>query len=99
MRPVCISSCADCGVGCLTLGEYYMVCSNVWEQAWEGRRKPWHTLCGQQYLCVDRLEKRIGRSLTRHDFTDAPVNEIGPRQSVRLRDRLTAEWPPRKITS
>jgi hypothetical protein len=32
----------------------------VWEQAWAGRRKPWHgKVIGQEILCVGCLEKRI----------------------------------------
>jgi hypothetical protein len=44
--PVCIANCADCGVGTHTLGEYYMVRDEVWEQAWAGRRKPRFCLAG-----------------------------------------------------
>ena len=88
--------CADCTVGTSTLNEYYMVHSNVWEEAWFGRRKSWHAIDGQEILCIGCLEKRIGRTLTRHDFTDAPINELSfSSKSARLRDRLAAEWPPR----
>jgi hypothetical protein len=52
MKPPTIGSCcADCGVGTITLGEWYMVNDVVWEQAWAGRRKPWHEIDGQQILC------------------------------------------------
>jgi hypothetical protein len=95
-RPYLGMHCADCTVGTSTLNEYYMVHSNVWEEAWFSRRKPWHAIDGQEFLCIGCLEKRIGRTLTRHDFTDAPINELFE-QSARLRDRVTAEWPPRKL--
>jgi hypothetical protein len=88
--PHLLGGCADCGVGTYTLGEYYMVADSVWEQAWAGRRKAWHSLPGQEYLCIGCLEARIGRTLNSGDFTDAPVNN--PFQddiSVRLRNRLT----------
>lgn len=29
------------------------------------------------YLCIACLEKRLGRILTREDFTDSPVNSTG----------------------
>jgi hypothetical protein len=88
--PVVTTRCADCGVGTHSIDEWYMVKDDVWEQAWAGRRKSWHSLPGQQILCIGCLEERIGRTLTCHDFTDAPVND--PHESnisARLRDRLT----------
>jgi hypothetical protein len=89
--PRILSRCADCGIGTLTLGEYYMVKDDVWEQAWAGRRKAWHgKVPGQEILCIGCLEQRIGRTLTSSDFTDAPVNDLtDPDISDRFRDRLT----------
>jgi hypothetical protein len=84
--------CADCSIGTYTIGEYYMVKKHVWEQAWAGRRKPWHgKIDGQEILCIGCLEKRIGRKLTACDFIDAPVNHIDNwRKSDRLRNRLAS---------
>jgi hypothetical protein len=31
------TACADCGIGTITAGEYYMVHDDVWEQAWAER--------------------------------------------------------------
>lgn len=89
--PINISSCADCGVGTNTLGEYYMVCDAIWQQAWAGRRKSWHgEVPGTEILCIGCLEQRLGRKLMRCDFTDATVNNPDdPTISERLRDRLT----------
>jgi hypothetical protein len=90
--------CVDCTVGTMTLDDYSCVHDSVWEEAWRGRRKPWHVIDDQEILCIGCLEKRIGRTLTRHDFTDVPINELGFfDQSARLRDRLTADGPPRKV--
>ena len=91
-RPVVTTACADCGVGTLTLGEYYMVKNSVWGQAWIGRRKWWFDhVDGQEMLCIGCLEVRIGRTLVACDFTDAPVNDPNdPDISQRLRNRLTA---------
>ena len=82
--------CADCGVGTSTLGEWYMVLDDVWEQAWEGRRKPWHgKFSGQEFLCIGCLEERLGRPLTRCDFPDFPINDPAKYDmSDRLRSRL-----------
>ena len=94
IRPLIITRCADCDVGTLTLGEWYMVKDDIWRQAW-GRLKPWHKLPGQQILCIACLEWRLGRALLRCDFTDALVNDpTKPNISERLRDRLTADWRP-----
>jgi hypothetical protein len=45
--PAILSRCADCGLGTITAGEWYMVNDDVWMQAWAGRLKPWHALPGQ----------------------------------------------------
>jgi len=46
----------------------------------------------QEILCIGCLEKRIGRTLCRADFTGAPVNDPNRFQlSDRLRDRLAAD--------
>ena len=58
--PFCTT--IDCGVGTITLGEWYMVKDKVWEQAWAGRRKSWQSkVPGQEILCIGCLEQRIGR--------------------------------------
>jgi hypothetical protein len=90
--PACITNCADCGVGTITLGEFYMVKPSVWAQAWNGRRKPWHgKIPGQEILCIGCLEARIDRTLIHCDFTDAPINNPNKSDiSDRLRNRLTA---------
>jgi hypothetical protein len=68
--PVCISTCADCGLGTITAGEYYKVKDEIWEQAWAGRRKSWHgRVPGTEILCLACLEQRIGRKLMVCDFT------------------------------
>jgi hypothetical protein len=86
--PLCISNCADCGVDTITLGEWYMVRPEVWEQAWAGRRKSWHgKVPGTEILCIGCLERRIGRALCCCDFTYAPSP-----MSARLRDRLLRNW-------
>jgi hypothetical protein len=62
--PVVRSRCADCEVGTITIGEWYMVKDKVWAQAWAGRRKPWHRIPGQEVLCIGCLEKRLGPFLS-----------------------------------
>jgi hypothetical protein len=88
--PLILTACADCGIGTATLGEWYMVKDEVWEQAWGGRRKSWHgRVPGQEVLCIGCLEARIGRTLMACDFTDASVNDPHENNiSERLRDRL-----------
>ena len=88
--PVVLSRCADCGVGTDTIREYYMVHDRIWEQAWAGRRKPYHgKVPGQEILCIGCLEARLGRRLTRSDFTNVPINDPGQAlMSARLRERL-----------
>jgi hypothetical protein len=79
--------CDDCGecTNCIT--EYYMVKDEVWSLAMTSERTP-------DMLCIGCLESRIGRLLTKEDFTDAPLNEMPfwPR-SERLKSRLGLTGP------
>jgi hypothetical protein len=69
-----------------------MVRDEVWEQAWTGRRKWWHSLRGQEILCVGCLEQRLGRTLLRCDFANLPMNNPDDGyKSERLRQRLTTD--------
>jgi hypothetical protein len=88
-----VSQCADCGLGTFVGREYhYRVRPQVWREAWNGRLKPWREAPGQQILCIGCLEGRLGRTLSRTDFT----NDIDPdRMSDRLLSRLTAALPHR----
>jgi hypothetical protein len=90
--PLIVSACADCGVGTISLGEWYMVRDDVWEQAWRGRRKWWHSIEGQEVLCIGCLERRLGRTLVAGDFIpDVPANDPNKsNMSERLRERLMA---------
>jgi len=92
------TACDDCGAECLSpaIGhptEWYMVTDDVWETA----RAP-ETII----LCIGCLETRLGRTLTRADFTDAPLNDLtlyNPERAwwhrtARLTDRLREEPAP-----
>jgi hypothetical protein len=93
--PVVQSSCADCAVGTIRAGEWYVVRDEIWNEAWAGRRKPWHALPGQEILCIGCLEKRLGRALGPDDFADMPINNpTGRNVSARLLDRLNAGRTP-----
>ena len=84
--------CVDCGVETLPTddraAEFYMVHDDVWAAA----GVPVPGGC----LCVGCLETRLGRQLTRADFTDAPINDVATSDSRyawsyrtdRLRQRL-----------
>lgn len=81
--------CADCGIDtCPDLRkkgaktEWYMVHDWVWMAANPPRTEP----C---YLCIGCLEQRLGRRLTRKDFTCAAANTVLAKDnSDRLNDRL-----------
>jgi hypothetical protein len=75
--------CTDCGYGTIN-NEYYMVRNAVWERAL-GHPIP---NFDDTILCIGCLERRIGRTLTRFDFTNCPLNEDDPDWSERLRDRM-----------
>jgi hypothetical protein len=61
--------CIDCGINTLDAGEYYMVKTNIWKLTGLG-------ISGGM-LCINCLEKRIGRKLTPDDFNlNLPINKI-----------------------
>jgi hypothetical protein len=88
--------CADCLTP--TWDEYYMVTDEIWSLAWSGWRRPRPPETGLDHmLCIRCLERRIGRTMTRADFTDCPLNDLNQRmerRSERLVDRLTRTCPP-----
>ncbi len=51
--------------------QWYMTTDEVWEQAGMPAES-----C-EAYLCIDCLERRLGRLLSGADFSDAPVNWPG----------------------
>lgn len=57
--------CVDCGV-CTKHDEYYMVHPEIWAKSGVGP--------DDGMLCVKDLETRIGRTLTKYDFTGCPLN-------------------------
>lgn len=75
-------SCKDCATCTLCDDEYYMVTDQVWESAKLPHNKG--------MLCLGCLELRIGRLLTKDDFSDVPLNNLNfwPK-SKRFTTRLT----------
>ena len=62
-----VFDCVDCGID--TKNEYYMVYDKVWVLSGLG-------FYNNKMLCLNCLEKRIGRPLTKNDFPDMPINWI-----------------------
>lgn len=78
--------CRDCSIHTSSIGEYYMVTNQVWEEAGGSTEFGWGM------LCIGCLEKRLGRQLVSTDFLDVYLN--GSRFSIkseRLLNRLTAK--------
>ncbi len=74
--------CLDCKQCTSTMNEYYMVTTELWTSVVHERRG---------MLCVGCLEKRLGRTLNRKDFTNCPLNGDDTwmgEKSPRLRNRL-----------
>ncbi len=75
--------CTDCRVD--VFGEWYMVHDSVWRAAGMTTTRD----SGHGFLCIGCLEDRLGRALTKEDFTSAPVNDVAwGHKSSRLADRL-----------
>lgn len=81
-------TCRYCGVDTYETEEYYMVTDEVWSTVnvdSEGEAISFGM------LCIGCVESRLGRQLTRKDFTDAPVNtDDKDKRSARLKDRLAS---------
>lgn len=82
-----IFRCMDCAACTNCNDEYYMVHDSVWLMANPKDRG---------MLCIGCLEARLGRLLTKHDFTNCPLNlekefvfEAFQQGSRRLYNRLT----------
>jgi hypothetical protein len=90
-----IDKCLDCRMHMRGSGEYYVVTDKVWKEAVGMSRK-----ADKSELCIGCLESRLGRQLTRDDFTACDVNydvRFWPK-SDRLFSRMFGEeW--RDITS
>ena len=57
-------SCHDCRIDTSSVGHYYMLRDDVWQQAKRGNRL--------QFLCLDCLEARLGQPLRASDFMLTP---------------------------
>jgi hypothetical protein len=72
--------CLDCPVKPMDINEYYMVHDKVWLEA---------NPVDSGMLCISCLENRLGRQLTKMDFTDCPLNQMNlVNGSDRLKDRM-----------
>ena len=71
--------CLDCGKNTFKTEEYYMIHNCLWRQANPKMRG---------MLCLNCLEKRLGRELRPVDFTDAPINEMQAKVCHALEVRL-----------
>lgn len=93
--------CLDCGIDTSSktgIGEYYHVHEPVWFEAFgrtydPAKWDPETTMAG--FLCIECLEARLGRSLTKSDFSDAPVNDPTLyRKSDRFLNRVSEAVSP-----
>lgn len=69
--------CHDCFVNVVTIKEYYMVYDALWLSVAHQH----------EILCVGCLEHRLGRKLTKADFTDCILN-TEMNHSKRLKERF-----------
>lgn len=72
--------CLDCGVDTGRIGEHYMLVNETWSLTGLG---------SIGMLCVEHVEKRIGRRLNAQDFNNSYLND--PRTGIisqRLADRM-----------
>jgi hypothetical protein len=70
--------CFDCGVDTVATGsDWYMVHNHLWKLAWPNTKQPSGPAKKpfSEILCLRCLELRLGRVLTRGDFTAAAIND------------------------
>ncbi|MDO8571929.1 MAG: hypothetical protein Q7R79_04590 [bacterium] len=74
--------CVDCGIDTGKIHEHYFIKTELWLTVMP-------TIEGM--LCIGCLEKRLGRRLSKKDFTDARINDpYYGAKSQRLISRLIA---------
>lgn len=73
--------CLDCKVDTSRIGEYYFLSTDVWLKVAKSLRGMY---------CIGCFEARLGRTLTKEDFTDCYINKkrFGSK-SERLLNRLS----------
>ena len=73
--------CLDCRKDCGKSGEHFMLIDETWAKVHNSPRG---------MLCVDCLEKRLGRQLCASDFNASHVNRVKPGESKsqKLLDRM-----------
>lgn len=72
-----VYDCLDCGDNTFFKNEYYMIHDEIWD-----------SVATDGMLCVECLEKRLGRLLTPEDFKLYPINFGVFPQSEILRSRV-----------
>lgn len=84
-QDLTVFNCADCGRSTLDdPRDYYMVSMEVWNEYGLGttaRRNPeggWTEDEPSGMLCMDDMERRLGRKLTRDDLHECPLNYLNP---------------------
>ena len=87
--------CNDCNANVGYMGEWCMLKASVWSKAWPGtaQNSSRAKMPMKHFLCIECVEKRIGRKLTRTDFDmRSKHNKPSPKRqfpmSRRLRNRL-----------
>ncbi|QDF17329.1 hypothetical protein SEA_BIRCHLYN_200 [Streptomyces phage Birchlyn] len=72
--------CLDCGVDTGKIGEHFFLINEVWSLTDLGHKG---------MLCIEHVEKRIGRRLVPADFASVWINgQRGGMKSQRLANRL-----------
>lgn len=80
--------CIDCGVHTKRKGDYYQVKPSAWPHretkqfSIEGEPVTLYLGLLRGCLCIECLEARLGRTLTRDDFTDSKRNTFGTKSEI-----------------
>lgn len=74
--------CKDCKIDTGKIGEHYMLKDSVWYSVYPSQ---------EGMLCINCIEKRLGRKLNKNDFNNSYVNNLNfGVKNCKLVDRLTA---------
>jgi hypothetical protein len=85
-REIARHRCRDCGVNVIKAGHYFMLQSEIWQEQFK--------LGWSDNLCLDCIEKRLGRRLCFWDFLSLPLQTVsGYPPSDALEERLATGGP------
>ena len=87
-RQIARHRCLDCGINVIKAGDYLMLRLEIWEDQFG--------LGWEDNLCLQCIERRLGRRITMHDTMNGIPTVAGHPMSAALYDRIVAPLLPKQ---